>query len=308
MRAATSASRSAAKSIGPIDDFERRPISHAVLKFENEREMVAETTAPISPRLSACTNFVLGNPRACALFLDVDGTLLDLAPTPELVRVPEGLIPLLQRLHHSLDGAVAIITGRVLGDIDHILRPLRLAGSGVHGAELRIGPDAEIERVKAQLPDDLLIQMRALANAFPGVIVEPKGPGLAVHYRLAPSAEPVVLAALEDSLQRHAGAFEILRGKKLFEIVPSGLSKGTALAALANLPAFRNRVPIMVGDDIGDEAAFSVAEGMKGFALRVAGEHYGDDRADFAGPRAVGRWLEQLAHRLSVIELTHTRH
>ena len=280
----------------------------AAVKYNNESDMVAETTAPISPRLSACTNFMLGNPRACALFLDVDGTLLDLAPTPELVRVPDGLVPLLQRLHHSLDGAVAIITGRILGDIDHILRPVRLAGSGVHGAELRNGPDAEIERVKARLPDYLVDQMRALADAQPGVIVEPKGPGLAVHYRLAPSAEPFVLAALQASLDRHAGTFEILRGKKLFEIVPSGLSKGTALAALAKLPAFRNRVPIMIGDDIGDEAAFSVAEGMKGFALRVAGEHYRDDLADFAGPRAVGRWLEQLAHRLAVLEQTQTRH
>src|SRR5690606_4106605 len=104
-------------------------------------EMVAETIVPISPRLSACTNFMLGNPTACALFLDVDGTLLELAPTPELVQVPTGLISLLQRLHRNLDGAVAIITGRVLGDIDHILRPLRLAGSGIHGAELRKGPD-----------------------------------------------------------------------------------------------------------------------------------------------------------------------
>lgn len=270
--------------------------------------MVAETTVPISPRLSACTNFMLGNPRACALFLDVDGTLLELAPTPELVQVPDGLIPLLQRLHYSLDGAVAIITGRILGDIDHILRPLRLAGSGIHGAELRKGPEFDVERVQARLPDDLLADMRALAASVPGIIVEPKEPGLAVHYRLAPSAEPVVLAALQTALERHAGVFEILRGKKLFEIVPSGLSKGTALASLAKLPAFRNRVPVMIGDDIGDEAAFSVAESMNGFALRVAGEHYGDDRADLAGPRAVVRWLEQLAHRLTVIEQIQPRH
>lgn len=269
--------------------------------------MVAKAAVPISPRLSACTSFVLGAPQSCALFLDMDGTLLELAETPETVQIPDGLVALLQRLEQSLDGAVAIISGRVIRDIDALLYPANLAASGVHGAELRKGPGESIESVKAQLPEDLLDSMRRLAADMPGVLIEPKPPGLAIHYRRMPSAEPLVLAALERALMQHAGTFEILRGKKLFEIVPSGLSKGTALARLCKLPAFEDRVPIMIGDDIGDEAAFSVAESMKGFALRVAGEHYGDDIADFAGPRAVVRWLEQLSHRLSVIEASASR-
>lgn len=260
--------------------------------------MTAETTHQFSPRLGACTSSILANPRACALFLDVDGTLLDLAATPKSVRVPEGLVGILQRLFLAFDGAVAIITGRLISEIDLLLSPLKLTASGVHGAEMRRAPDREIERITAQLPSDLIKSMRKLANDIPGVIAEPKGAGLAVHYRLAPAAERDIHAALELSLEKHAGAFELLPGKRLFEIIPAGLSKGTALAALAALPAFRGRTPVMIGDDIGDEAAFAQAEDMQGFALRVAGEYYGAEVSDFTGPRSVVAWLDNLSRRL----------
>ncbi|MBN8913163.1 MAG: trehalose-phosphatase [Rhizobiales bacterium] len=260
--------------------------------------MTVETIPAFRPHLSACTSAILANPHACALFLDVDGTLLDLAPTPKGVRVPDGLISILQRLILAFDGAVAIITGRLISEIDLLLSPLRLPASGVHGAELRTGPNREIERVTAVLPPDVVQSMRKLALANPGVIAEPKGPGLAIHYRLAPHAEADILAALEASLDKHAGAFELLPGKRLFEVIPSGLSKGTALAQLSKLPAFRDRTPVMIGDDVGDEAAFAAAEGLHGFALRVAGEHYAEDRADFAGPSSVINWLDQLTRRI----------
>jgi trehalose 6-phosphate phosphatase len=134
---------------------------------------------------------------------------------------------------------------------------------------------------------------------MPGVIVEPKGPGLAIHYRLAPDAEAAILAQLEAFLDSHPGKFTLWPGKKIFEIIPSGLSKGTALSALVSQPAFRGRVPIMIGDDIGDEPAFAAAEGLAGFGLRVAGEHYEEDLADFSGPRTVVSWLETFAQRLA---------
>lgn len=261
--------------------------------------MTAETIPTFRPRLSACTSAILANPRACALFLDVDGTLLDLAATPKGVRVPDGLISILQRLTLAFDGAVAVITGRLIADIDLLLAPLRLPASGVHGAEIRTHADREIERVTAVLPPDVVQSIRKLALRFPGVLAEPKGAGIAIHYRLAPDAEADILAALEASLGRHAGAFELLSGKCLFEVVPSGLSKGTALAALATLPTFRGRMPIMIGDDVGDEAAFAAAEGLNGFALRVAGEYYEEDLADFADPSSVVRWLDQLGRRLA---------
>lgn len=264
--------------------------------------MTVETKPTFRPNLSVCTSAILANPRAYALFLDVDGTLLDLAATPTSVRVPEGLISVLQRLTLTFDGAVAVITGRLISEIDGLLSPLRLTASGVHGAEMRTGPDREIERVTAMLPSDVVQSMRKLALAIPGVIAEPKGPGLAIHYRLAPHAKADILTSLKASLDKHAGAFELLPGKRLFEIVPSGLSKGTALAALSKLPAFGGRIPVMIGDDIGDEAAFAVAEGLHGFALRVAGEQYDDDVADFATPSSVINWLDQLTRRAASFE------
>ncbi|WP_295556529.1 trehalose-phosphatase [uncultured Hyphomicrobium sp.] len=264
--------------------------------------MTPERIPQFSQRLSACTSSILANRRSCALFLDVDGTLLDLAATPRSVRVPDGLIGILQRLTVGLDGAIAVISGRLISEIDQLLAPLKLVASGVHGTELRRAPEREIERVTAALPPDVVQSMRKLALSIPGVITEPKGAGLAVHYRLVPTAQQEILVALEASLEAHAGAFEILPGKRLFEIVPSGLSKGTGLAALSALPQFRDRIPIMIGDDIGDEAAFAVAESRNGFALRVAGEHYDEDEADFAGPGAVVNWLDQLARRLTRIE------
>jgi len=271
------------------------------LPYVNEvqgKTMTAEPIPSFQPRLSACTSAILADPATCALFLDIDGTLLELAPTPKSVRVPDGLLDLLERLNVIFDGAVALITGRLISEADEILSPLRLPASGVHGAELRKGRIREIERATPALPPDLVETLRKLERRIPGVIAEPKGPGLAIHYRLAPTAEAEILSALKKALAQHAGAFEILPGKRLFELVPSGLSKGTALATLAALPAFRNRIPIMIGDDIGDEAAFAAAEGMHGFGLRVAGEHYNEAVADFAGPRAVVNWLDQLARRL----------
>jgi trehalose 6-phosphate phosphatase len=257
--------------------------------------MAAEAASALPTRLSACTSSVLANPRASALFLDMDGTLLELAPTPRSVRVPDGLLDLLERLSIVFDGAVAIVTGRMIAEADLILSPLRLPASGVHGAEMRKGRDYEIERVRATLPDDLVHAMQRLAARIPGVLAEPKGPGLAIHYRLAPDAEALIAQELAFALERHAGAFHILPGKCLFEVVPAGLSKGTALAALSALPSFRDRLPIMIGDDIGDEAAFAAAEGLHGFGLRVAGEHYRHEIADFAGPRDVLAWLEHIA-------------
>ena len=271
------------------------------------RSTAADKISDMPSRLASCTDFALANPSRCALFLDVDGTLIELAPTPEAVIVPDGLIALLQRLALGLDGAMAIVTGRLISDIDLLLSPLRLAAAGVHGAEMRLDPDEEIERVTAGLPDEIVQTMRKLALDIPGVIAEPKGGGLALHYRLAPDAEGDLLAVLTAVLARHAGAFELVPGKKIFEVVPSGLSKGTALARLAALPAFRDRIPIMIGDDVGDEAAFAVAEGLNGFGLRVAGEHYHPESADFSDPMAVRSWLDQFARRLGGVEPLRSR-
>ncbi|MEE9545884.1 MAG: trehalose-phosphatase [Hyphomicrobium sp.] len=235
-----------------------------------------------------------------ALFLDVDGTLLDIAATPDTVVVPEGLADLLGRLSEGLEGALAVITGRRLQIIDALLAPEKLVGAGVHGAELRTTPGGAITPVAAPIPQALLAEMTELVQGWPGVLLEFKGPGLAIHFRQAQALKADIEAALRSHLEPYANVLVILPGKKLFEVVPAGHSKGRVLSTLAELPSFRNRVPIVIGDDVGDEPAFAAAQQMGGYALKVAGEHFGRSNVDLDGPAGVLSWLEGLAKRLKV--------
>lgn len=261
-----------------------------------------------SNQIEACsspaTEILAGDPARYALFLDVDGTLLEIAATPEDVIVPAGLAALLRRIAKGLDGALAIITGRQLAEIDALLAPAKLVGAGVHGAELRLTPGGEITAVAAAIPKELIDEITQLAHNWPGVIIEPKGPGLAIHYRQAPTLRPVIEAELAAALAQHRNGhgndLVLSEGRKLFEVVPAGHSKGTALTALAALPQFRNRIPIMIGDDAGDEPAFAAAAQLGGVGLRVAGEHFGQAKVDLEGPQSVVAWLTRFAERLKV--------
>jgi trehalose 6-phosphate phosphatase len=241
---------------------------------------------------------LLNDPQRCSLFLDMDGTLLDMAPTPESVRVPNGLADLLRSLSDGLGGALAIITGRQIADADRLLGPLQFAAAGVHGAEMRLTPSGPIELRSAELPVDLVAQLVALEGKMPGIRAEAKGPGFAMHYRVVPH----VAAALEVELNRlladYASKVVLSRGRKIFEIVPIGNSKGTALIAFNGSPAFHGRKPVMIGDDVGDEPAFAAAVRLGGAALRVAGEHFSRDAANLDGPAAVHRLLMRVAERL----------
>ena len=259
--------------------------------------VVTDATSPGTSRLDDCTRFTLGNPRRIALFLDMDGTLLDLAATPESVIVPGGLIDLLRRLANGLGGALAIVTGRRISEVDQILAPLRLAASGVHGAELRVSASGPVEHMTADLSDDVVQTLQQLAGRAPGAFAEPKGSGLAIHYRRAPEAESAIAADLQQFHARNPGQFDIWPGRKVFEVIPKGYSKGTAISMLAAEAPFKGRVPIMIGDDVGDEPAFSAAERLHGFGLRVGGENFDASRSDFEDPQSVLRWLDVLSRR-----------
>lgn len=239
-----------------------------------------------------------------ALFLDVDGTLLDIAPTPEQVVVPPGLVELLLRVCEGLGGAMAILTGRQLAEIDELLAPAKFVGAGVHGAELRTTLGGPITSVAASVPQTLVDELTELAKRWPGVLVEPKGPGLAIHYRQVPELRGVIEAELKARLERHrndtCNDLVLSEGRKLYEVIPAGHSKGTALTTIAALPQFRDRTPIMIGDDVGDEPAFAAAESLGGAGLRVAGEHFGRTGVDLEGPQGVLAWLTRLAQRLHV--------
>lgn len=239
-----------------------------------------------------------GNVRSIALFLDCDGTLLDIAPTPGEVRVPPGLVELLARISTSLDGALAILTGRQLAEIDTLLQPVQFVGSGVHGAELRAARGGNIDSVASALPNSLVEEVIRRAQKLPGIIVEPKGPSIAIHYRLAPHLKDALEASLRSLLTQYPDGLVLCPGRKLFEIIPAGHSKGTALETILALPEFAGRTPIMIGDDMGDIPALAAARRLGGAGLRVAGEQFGNDDVELKGPAEVVAWLQVLAARL----------
>jgi trehalose 6-phosphate phosphatase len=239
-----------------------------------------------------------GDIHRIALFLDCDGTLVDIAPTPNEVRAPPGLAEVLTRLSHRLNGAIAIITGRKLAEIDTILHPVEFLGAGVHGAELRTVRGGNINRVASALPSTLVDELLRRAQALPGILVEPKGPVIAIHYRQAPHLKDALEASLRSVLTAYPEGLVLNQGRKLFEIIPAGHSKGTALETLLALPDFAGRIPIMIGDDMGDIPAFAAARRLGGAGMRVAGEQFGEENVEFTGPKQVFAWLDVLASRL----------
>jgi trehalose 6-phosphate phosphatase len=248
----------------------------------------------ISTPGAASLERVLANSAEWALFIDIDGTLLDMAPAPDAVVVPPGLVQKLSRLTRAFGGAVALITGRRVSDADRFFAPLRLVTSGVHGTEARTEPGGDIAMLAATVPDGLLQAVRDIARLSPGILIEEKGAGVAVHYRHAPQMR----AAIELELGRIAGRWEnfaLRSGRRVLDLIPKTHSKGTGLSTLMRLPSFGGRRPIMIGDDLGDEPAMREAKRLGGVGLRVAGEHFSRDRADFDCPASVRCWLALLA-------------
>lgn len=237
---------------------------------------------------------LVADPSEWALFIDIDGTLLDMAPTPDSVVVPPGLVRVLEALAHRFAGAVALSTGRRVCDADRLFAPLKLTTSGVHGTEVRTSPGAERTMLVSPASPELVEAVTRAASMSPGVLVEPKGAGIAVHYRNAPDAGPM----LKLELARIVGDRNdlVLRpGRKVLEIIPKGYSKGTALTWFMGQPPFRGRRPVMIGDDEGDESALLAAQRFGGIGLKVAGEHFSRACADFDGVPSVRAWLAALA-------------
>jgi trehalose 6-phosphate phosphatase len=230
--------------------------------------------------------------RTNALFLDLDGTLLEIAPTPDSVVVPQGLPPLLTRLQALLGGAVAIVTGRSMGVIDKLLAPFVSSAAGEHGVSLRYD-DGTIEEMPrgAAVPESWREALMAAAERWPGVLVEPKPHGVAVHYRLVPEHGNDVWRLVRALVPQDHPAFRLIPAREAVEIGSRAASKGYAVERLMARPPFRGRRPIFVGDDFTDEAGMEAARQFGGEGLRVA-EMFGGD------PAAVRAWLMRGAERL----------
>ncbi|HEX2525496.1 MAG TPA: trehalose-phosphatase [Geminicoccus sp.] len=221
-----------------------------------------------------------------ALFLDVDGTLLDIAPTPSEVVVGDGLKELLANLYRQNGGAVALVSGRAIADLDHLFAPLRLPAAGQHGAEWRIGPNDAPERLTV-LPEPLRQQAVALAQRHPGMLVEDKGGAVALHVRARPELTEEIAEALADMVRFHP-EFEVLGGKAVFEVRRRGVHKGAAVANLLEHPPFAGRTPVYLGDDTTDLDAIELVNARHGHGLLIA------PSGPLRCPADVHRWLGAL--------------
>ena len=233
--------------------------------------------------------------RKMAFLLDIDGTLLDIALTPHDVRVPPSLRKTLAKLQDCTGGALALVSGRPLSDIDLIFSPLHLSAVGGHGAEIRPKPNGHVDGGSApHLEKEVRRRFADIARISEGIIVEDKGYSIALHYRLAPDKQ----RAIEDAVAAVCAdlppqSVELLCGKSLIEIKKVGFNKGTALRDLMSRAPFAGRRPIFVGDDKTDEAAFAVIPEFDGIAISV-GRMVPGVAERFEAPSDVRRWLDRL--------------
>jgi trehalose 6-phosphate phosphatase len=230
-----------------------------------------------------------------ALFLDVDGTLLEIEREPGAVHVPKRLCRLLEDLRGATGGALALVSGRSLGQLDRLFSPLHFSAAGLHGLERR---NLGLGTVRAAADPDVLEEARrrlaAFAEVNAGVLLEDKGLTLALHYRNAPEAAEAAIAIAEQAVAESAGALVLLQGKMVCELKPPGIDKGGAIAAFLEEPPFAGRHPVFAGDDLTDEAGFAAINARGGVSVRI-----GEGRATAArsGHRDVAglqMWLLEL--------------
>ncbi|HEY5634649.1 MAG TPA: trehalose-phosphatase [Burkholderiaceae bacterium] len=226
-----------------------------------------------------------------AMFLDVDGTLLDIADAPDLVHVDKGLLRLLDSLVRANEGAVALVSGRSIADLDKLFSPLILPAAGLHGAERR---DAR-RNVHRQPVDPRLRQVeRELARwslSRPGTLVEDKGGAVALHYRLAPGEEVAARKLIRTVASSLGDDYVVQSGKRVVEIKPSGVSKATAIGEFMREAPFAGRRPVFVGDDATDEDGFLAVRDLGGLAVGVGEREFHHASCRLADVRAVEDWL-----------------
>lgn len=232
-------------------------------------------------------------PRYWALFLDIDGTLLHIHETPQGVWVDPDLLELMQQLYAASHGALALISGRTLAEIDRLFSPMRFPAAGQHGVERRDAtgrlhrhpqPQGGLDRLRAQLA--------LLKTRCPSVLVEDKGQTLAIHFRQEPQCADEVEQLLTDALKYLGDGWNIQPGKMVFEIKPTGKDKGTTIAEFMAEYPFLGRTPIFIGDDATDEYGFAAVNELGGISIKVgSGATVAQWRIDSV--EAVRSWLDR---------------
>ncbi|WP_445680605.1 trehalose-phosphatase [Radicibacter daui] len=227
------------------------------------------------------------------LFLDFDGTLIDIAATPDAVIIPAGLPALLQTAHDLLGGALAIVSGRPLEQIDQLLAPFAGPAGGQHGLEWRRAAELPVESPE---PDRAALatitgRMQQLAGLHPGLRVENKPHGAALHTRGAPGADPAAAEVAEALARKFAGSFELQAGKCVYELRQSGGDKGSTVRHMMAEPLFAGRRPVFIGDDLTDEAGFEAVLPFGGSGVIVGERRPTRATTSFPTPKELHRWL-----------------
>lgn len=231
-------------------------------------------------------------PERPAFFLDVDGTLLAIAGTPHEVRPDAGIIGLLDRLHRAAGGAVALISGRPIADLDRLFAPVRMPVAGQHGIERRdASGHLHLHASGARHLDVVRRRVREIAARRPGVLFEDKGITVAVHYRQVPDCGPRLETELRAVVDEAGEEFRLQPGKMVFEIKPTGKDKGTAILEFMRETPFRGRVPVFLGDDVTDEDGFTVVNALGGQSIKV-GDGQSVARWRLNDVESVRAWLD----------------
>ena len=247
-------------------------------------------------------SFDLPKPEQTALFLDVDGTMIEFAVSPSEVIVPITLVDAIAKIEHALGGALAVVSGRTTADLDRLFRPLKLRASGVHGAEMRYDPSSAITTAATAtvMPIRLWNSLRDLLREFPDASAENKRFSFAVNYRAAPSLGPRLL----EALQRFAAAesvvqLNVIEANLAFDIKGGVFNKGAAIDQFLARPPFAGRAPIFIGDDWTDESGFAAVERAGGVAYSVGTERPNVSGV-FSNPAMVREWLGRAAAQMAL--------
>lgn len=233
------------------------------------------------------------DPEATALFLDIDGTLVELAEHPDAVTVDESLPAVLDEVQAALGGALALISGRGLDDIDRLFGTNRYAAAGAHGSELRYADGSRRDPPGDSLPEALRRRIDEFAATHEGLLVEHKSTGLSLHYRAAPEAESEARAFLDGLLTEIDDEFRLIDGKKVLEVGPTGHSKGDAIGRFLDAAPFAGRRPVFAGDDVTDEDGFRAVIAAGGVAILIGDR--AESLAEYRLPdvAAVHRWIAE---------------
>jgi len=226
-----------------------------------------------------------------AYFLDVDGTLLDIAETPDAVVVDKQLLELITQLHRASGGALALVSGRTISDLEGLLGMSRLPMAGLHGLERRdVAGRLWIHAAPPEAKCAIKAALSPILERHPGLLLEDKGLTLALHYRQAPTLAAYVHRLMRQLATRAGDGLELQCGKKVVEIKPAGIDKGSAVSEYLNEPPFCQRRPVFIGDDLNDEHGFAEVNRIDGISIKV-GTGRSCARYRLANVAAVRNWL-----------------